>query len=223
MRVTTLVLAVAVSLLVAVDAARAASITAGGSVIGVTAVPAPGNDGYEFFSVDTDGNNITHLPGYAAVAINASGNYTDNTYSALTISGNAHTTGVIYGPTAGQLLATITLGAGVPGNLQLGFLEDNSNTRFNNTALTLTLSSAPGSPITINSPVNTNHDSNDFFLANVVGASPGDTITVFGVGNSNAATLGGITFDHTVPEPSSIILCGLGAIGLLVVGRRRKV
>ena len=48
------------------------------------------------------------------------------------------------------------------------------------------------------------------------------TITLNVPGDSFRTSVQGIELVQTVPEPSSMILCALGAIGLFVAARRRR-
>ncbi len=60
----------------------------------------------------------------------------------------------------------------------------------------------------------------DLYSFRITGATPGETITIGATqGPNGTATIAGITF---TPEPSSFILCGLGAVGLLLAVRRRR-
>jgi len=60
----------------------------------------------------------------------------------------------------------------------------------------------------------------DYYLFEL-GGSTGDRFIVFGTAATTAIGLGGLTFD-TVPEPGSIVLFGLGAVGLALYWRKRK-
>ena len=124
----------------------------------------------------------------------------------------------------------ITLIDTVPDSFQLGLFQVNGQdgrTSSDGTVYTLTLSSDSGNPVTLNpshslQPVDSD-GTNTFFLATITGAKANDTITIAGQ-DSNISTpyISGITFDNTVPEPSTWVML-LGGMGALALLRRRRI
>ncbi len=237
------VLAGAAALLAAAGAQASMIIATGGSSLKVTSVPAPGNAGYVFYAAGiNEGNSVTSFEGIHTgssgaaptnwVSIDTFGDsfYGSTGYTMLTINGTNTNTGLAYqhfasGGATDIILATLTFGSGVPGSLDLGVLEDNGS-GANNTMASVTLADSADNTITATANVAGTQSSNDFYFFDLSGLSPGDAITV-AVTNKTPNTaganaeLGGFTFD-TVPESSTLGLLAVSSLGLLMIGRRRR-
>ena len=123
---------------------------------------------------------------------------------------------------------TLTADQAVGETLRLGVFggTNNSDTRLGFTTLGVTAGGEFASAID-DRATNTGN-ATDLYFFDITGLVAGDEIVISAANsnlagnNFNAATIGGVTFDTTiaVPEPSSLAVLGLSAMGLLI--RRRK-
>lgn len=194
--------------------------------------------------LDPDGNNIYGTDGYmltgGAGLVSNPSYATVTRLSSLTFPGNgAYTsidnpaggsplrTGVWY--TTGGVtnqehdLAQITVN--VASSFRVGVLTDNADFAdiSPNDLRIFQTSGGVGDSGMIPAYVEPNMDT-DWYFFDIINAQPGDTFTISGTnarsgsGAQDSNGIGGLTFD-SVPEPSSVLLSGITALGLLL---RRK-
>jgi hypothetical protein len=138
------------------------------------------------------------------------GAHTPETLVTLTLT----ETGVNGSTTSGASVAPFTLGV----------LEDNWADSGNNDmeSVTVTLAGDSDNATLLQSVIGNATISNDFYLYTISGAHVGDTITIApaSANDGENITLGGLTFDAAVPEPTGIITV-LAVTGISALRRRR--
>lgn len=178
-----------------------------------------GTDGYVFFAAKTAATatsnvyyafNVQSLPSYATVtATNLGDRFSHTGASNITIGDTLYKTGYI----GKASTATITLTGTVPSHFRVGILVGNSPDDEAATAVAVSSPTASFTTATFATyddphPSEANH----FLVFDVQNAVAGDQIAF------SYPRLGGVVFS-TVPEPASLSVLGLGALGLL---RRRR-
>lgn len=145
--------------------------------------------------------------------------------------GNDIEAGTLYinGVNGEYAFASFVIGSGVPSLFRLGLFVDNGDSP-NPPPLFRVAQTVGGAADSGSIQGNTLPDLNpDWYFVDVQGAQAGDVFTVYlehtGSGN---LLLGGLTFDHldippdSVPEPSSAMLLGIGALMVQRLVRRRR-
>lgn len=199
--------------------------------------------------LDIDGNNVLGTDGYQMVNKAAVLPSYVSSMGILsgTYGGNASYASIddplLVPPNGGGLFVTGTMnpapGLGNPADLysftfnslassrtvRVGLMVDNlDGAGFNADSLELvqTAGGVATSGVIPTTSLSFNNRTPDWLFFDISGIKNGDAFKVVGVGGSSTtATLGGIAFDSVVPEPSTLMLFGLG--GLLVWWRRRAV
>jgi hypothetical protein len=203
-------------------------------------------DGYYLFDTYPDVANhpgaadINELPAYATLTQEAPIYGPEGETSDLTVNGTAYegdgvayansgaATGGVPGTGAPVEFATFQLGSGTPATFQVGLLSNYEDTTYYSLSL---YSSDPNTgpaqtplySVMMDPDQTRNPGQNEFYYADVVGATTGDYLVADGYTSNNynaQVTLGGVTF-NTVPEPCTfgMLLAGLGAVCALA--RRR--
>ncbi len=226
----------AAALAISTAAARATmSISAAGSLLGVSSVPPPGTLGYVFYQVKpVAGGAVVNLssgalaPGGLATVGTTGDNFYggDTSYAALTIAGVDYGTGVAYQSPDGGVqtatVATLTFGAGVPTDLQLGVLEDNASSS-QNTQASVTVTDSGNNAISASAAIAANNPvADNFYLFDLSNLAAGDAVTVnvTKLSGSSNTVIGGLTLDST-PEPAALGLMAMGSLGILLLPRKR--
>lgn len=175
-----------------------------------------GTDGYIFYSTmpaDTatagyTKPNLSSLPSYASISVSNNGNrYLNLSDSDITIDGTLYTTGFLIDNTV-----TITLNSGVPSHFRVGILVGSAHDSSANTAVAITSPTSSFTTATFATYDDPAVAANHFLVFDVEDALVGDQIRF------SYPDIGGVVFS-TVPEPASLSVLGLGALGLL---RRRR-
>lgn len=110
---------------------------------------------------------------------------------------------------------SFTVGAGVPNEFRLGMMTDGYDNSPSSPAW-VALRQDGGEYVGTGTLARNRDVDMTFF--DIVGAQPGDTFIMSGEGSGRVA---GFTFD-VVPEPATLTLCGIAAIGATCLRRRRE-
>ncbi len=199
-----------------------------------------GNDGYQLFGT----NLAAVVPGYLTMSVKTTsynaaavgnGSYysVDNPTTTPGGSPSKIETGALNprpGANVSATMLTFTTKGTVPAVIQVGLMVDNvDKTGVNSTATQLTGTGTTGSRIVSLTGASYNDLIPDWVFFDITGAVANETFTLTNWGGANGpATLGGIAFDSrvtssqgvSVPEPASIVVLGVGLLGLGAARRR---
>jgi len=189
-----------------------------------------GTDGFSLFGISS---TYTSLPSYvssvsSSLATFSGGAYAqinDPTTSSPTApsiqSGTLYLNGVAANTEVQMFQFTLT--GTVPGSFQVGLLFDNVDNGVTATGNSFRITGSNGGDSGLLSVASPNNVP-DWYFFNITGGQAGDVYTVFedtGASPGNVL-VGGVSFDSPVPEPTSLLLLGVGASGLLLRRSRRN-
>lgn len=122
---------------------------------------------------------------------------------------------------SGGTLFTVTLTGTVPASFRVGVITGAPGTTYDSSSVTLSDTGTGGSA---SAPESSANGRLDMYFFNVTGAAAGDVLnfggTVGGTGTAGFNEITGASFD-SVPEPATIGILGMSALGLLVRRRDR--
>ena len=200
----------------------------------------------------TSSADVSNLPAYATVAQENRVYPPEFFTAPLSVNGTSYDTGVAYpnagtesfDPTTGlptpevgaAKFITFELGTSTPAAFEVGLLSNYPDVTYytldlysgDPTAGGSLLASSLLDPAQIKNENDTGTSiyisNNEFYYATVTGATNGDYLVVEGQSSNSGAqvTLGAVTFDSVVPEPSTYLLVSVGAAMLLLSFRLRS-
>ncbi|MGB0716663.1 MAG: PEP-CTERM sorting domain-containing protein [Phycisphaerae bacterium] len=190
-----------------------------------------GTDGYYLFGaagenttgVNNANGDLSGLPSYLGVSSGLTS--AQFAYASIDNPVDGSPADIVSGTTSGKnfsetLIATITFSSGVPSDLVMTLMNDNTN---GDPTAGFDIRASDGTTVLATVSSLARNDTPDWHSFNLSGITDGDELQVWGladgVSNTTRTTLlGGVTFD-VVPEPGSLALLAVG--GLLIARRRR--